>query len=412
MNVLEVKNISKSFKLNRKKESTLRDRIIDLTNLFSSDHDSLGKNVDFWALKNISFSLKQGDTLGIIGHNGAGKSTLLKIISKITPPSIGHIEIKGEIASLLEVGTGFHSELSGRENIFLNGAILGMTKKQINKNFNAIVDFSGIEKFIDTPVKHYSSGMYVRLAFAVAAFMESDILLIDEVLAVGDREFQTKCLQKIKSIEENGRQTIIFVSHNLESVKRVCNKCLLLKNGELDFWGDTENAINYYLNDKNKDVSYNLSSRIDRKGDGRGKVLNVYLRNEKGQDVDSFYSGKDAYIWVEYEIYDNRIKELDFSFPLSNFGGVNKLAHIYTKTVGQTISIKDRKGFIVLHIGRLPLNEGEYFYNVWLESNGLLLDWVINAGNIKVKRGDFYNTGSLPLADQGSYLLDYNFKCL
>lgn len=206
-----------------------------------------GTREEFWALKDISFDVMPGDTIGIIGKNGAGKSTLLKILSKITPPTAGTIISRGRIASLLEVGTGFHSELSGRENVFFNGSILGMKRNEISKKFDAIVDFANVEKFIDTPLKHYSSGMQLRLAFAVAAFLENEILIIDEVLAVGDAEFQKKCIGKMGDISRSGR-TVLFVSHNLAQLKDICEKTILLENGSLTHNGKTAESVAYYQN--------------------------------------------------------------------------------------------------------------------------------------------------------------------
>jgi lipopolysaccharide transport system ATP-binding protein len=206
-----------------------------------------GRSSDFWALKDISFDIRQGEAIGIIGKNGAGKSTLLKILSRITLPTTGRLRVKGRIASLLEVGTGFNPDLSGRENIYLNGAILGMTKREVAQKFDEIVDFSGVERFIDTPVKRYSSGMYVRLAFAVAAHLESEILILDEVLSVGDAEFQKKCLGKMDDVARKEGRTVIFVSHDLTAVNKLCQKAVLLKKGRVEFEGRTEKAIEEYL---------------------------------------------------------------------------------------------------------------------------------------------------------------------
>lgn len=202
---------------------------------------------DFWALENVTFEVKRGEAIGIIGANGAGKSTLLKILSRITPPTTGEIRLEGKVASLLEVGTGFHPELTGRENIFLNGAILGMTRKEIEKKFDKIVEFSGIETFIDTPVKRYSSGMYVRLAFSVAAHIEPDILLVDEVLAVGDAEFQKKCLGKMEEVTGKAGRTILFVSHNMNAIQKLCSKTVLLEKGKIAMMGETRKVIEHYL---------------------------------------------------------------------------------------------------------------------------------------------------------------------
>ncbi|HMT72910.1 MAG TPA: polysaccharide ABC transporter ATP-binding protein [Chitinophagaceae bacterium] len=213
----------------------------------ANDRTVKGDNDWVWALQDINFEVKQGEVLGIIGRNGAGKSTLLKILSKVTTPSTGRIKVKGRIASLLEVGTGFHPELTGRENIFLNGAILGMTKAEIKSKFDEIVDFAGVERYIDTPVKRYSSGMYVRLAFAVAAFLEPEILIIDEVLAVGDIEFQNKCMGRMKDVSINDGRTVLFVSHNMAAISNLCNSLCLLDRGGIEYLGDVEEGVNRYM---------------------------------------------------------------------------------------------------------------------------------------------------------------------
>lgn len=211
-----------------------------------NDRTAKGNSDWVWALKDVSFEVKQGEVLGIIGRNGAGKSTLLKILSKVTTPTTGNIKVKGRIASLLEVGTGFHPELTGRENVFLNGAILGMTKNEIKKKFDEIVDFAGVERYIDTPVKRYSSGMYVRLAFAVAAFLEPEILIVDEVLAVGDSEFQKKCLGRMRDVSKNDGRTILFVSHNLPVIKQLCAKSVLMNKGRVEIFEKTDNVLEKY----------------------------------------------------------------------------------------------------------------------------------------------------------------------
>ncbi len=241
--ILEIQNISKKFRIHHEHQPylSLRD---SLSSLFKRNGSS---NEEFYALKDISFEVNTGESIGIIGKNGAGKSTLLKILSRITPPSTGKIISRGRIASLLEVGTGFHPELSGRENIFLNGSILGMKRKEILKKFDEIVDFSGIERFLDTPLKHYSSGMQLRLAFSVAAFLEPEILVIDEVLAVGDAEFQKKCIGKMEDVSKSGR-TVLFVSHNLGAVKQLCAKAILLEHGQIKEIGESESVVSNYLN--------------------------------------------------------------------------------------------------------------------------------------------------------------------
>jgi lipopolysaccharide transport system ATP-binding protein len=232
----------------------------------SNDRTQKGETDYVWSLKDINFEINQGDAVGIIGRNGAGKSTLLKLLSKVTKPSTGQFKINGRIASLLEVGTGFHPEMTGRENIYLNGAILGMRRSEITRKFDEIVDFAGIERYIDTPVKRYSSGMYVRLAFAVAAHLESEILIVDEVLAVGDAEFQKKCLGKMNQVATSHGRTVLFVSHNIQAIKQICNKSLLLQNGRIKIIGDTSSVIdNYYHFSVNKTYSistYKLESHF------------------------------------------------------------------------------------------------------------------------------------------------------
>jgi len=257
--IIEVRDLSKSYIIKhegQEKYTALRDVIANKTKkIFSFSNwkpkSSIVKE-EFWALKDINFDIEQGDRVGIIGRNGAGKSTLLKILSRITEPTTGNIKIKGRIASLLEVGTGFHPELTGRENIFLNGAILGMSRSEIRKHFDAIVDFAEIEKFLDTPVKRYSSGMYVRLAFAVAAHLEPEILIVDEVLAVGDAQFQKKCLGKMEDVSKNEGRTILFVSHNIIALKSICTSCIILQNGEKKLQGNINESLEKYLSFDNE----------------------------------------------------------------------------------------------------------------------------------------------------------------
>jgi len=257
--IIKVDNLGKSYLIGhevKQSYATMRDVVTQkakgiakgVKNVFGGGQLISGGEIEeFWALQNVSFEIKPGEAVGIIGRNGAGKSTLLKILSRITEPTIGRIELRGRVASLLEVGTGFHGELSGRENIYLNGSILGMSRSEIKNKFDEIVEFSGVENFLDTPVKRYSSGMYVRLAFAVAAHLEPEILVVDEVLAVGDAEFQKKCLGKMNDISRNDGRTVLFVSHNLSAVKQLCTKGILLNKGKLCFSGSSQEAIDKYL---------------------------------------------------------------------------------------------------------------------------------------------------------------------
>lgn len=263
----------------------------------TNDRTQKGDSNIVWALKDVNFEIQQGDAVGIIGRNGAGKSTLLKILSKVTKPTTGNIKLKGRIASLLEVGTGFHPEMTGRENIYLNGAILGMTKKEITRKFDEIVDFSGVERYIDTPVKRYSSGMYVRLAFAVAAHLESEILIVDEVLAVGDSEFQKKCLGKMGDVSKGEGRTVLFVSHNMPSVKQLCSAGILMQNGAIAQCGEIDDIVSVY-NAQSLNTATKMSwDTTDAPGNERGRILSVQVYSGS----DDFLIEAESYVEVVYE---------------------------------------------------------------------------------------------------------------
>lgn len=304
--ILEIQNISKKFRIQHESQPylSLRD---SFTSIFKKN-TSISE--DFYALNNVSFDVYPGESIGIIGKNGAGKSTLLKILSKITPPSAGKIISRGRIASLLEVGTGFHPELSGRENVFLNGSILGMKRAEIQKNFDAIVDFSGVEKFLDTSLKHYSSGMQLRLAFAVAAFLENEILIIDEVLAVGDAEFQKKCIGKMDDVSKSGR-TVLFVSHQMGMINLLCHKAILLEKGKILFSGKTQDVINYY-NDINftENASYNLSHEPSSKDI---YITSACMVNESEKTSYSFAYNEEFKLSITFKV-KNPIKHAVLGF--------------------------------------------------------------------------------------------------
>jgi lipopolysaccharide transport system ATP-binding protein len=265
-----------------------------------------GKTDYVWALKNINFEVKHGERFGIIGKNGAGKSTLLKILSRVASPTQGSVKVKGRVASLLEVGTGFHPELTGRDNIFLNGSILGMSQSEIKAKFDSIVDFSGVERYIDTPVKRYSSGMYVRLAFAVAAHLEPEILIVDEVLAVGDAEFQKKCLGKMHDVSENEGRTVLFVSHNLQAIKNLCQKTIILNNGELFASGNTAETLDAY-NELVRDFKINsetdINNQLNRRGKGAIRFTGVGAFDRSGEKRFNFELGEDITFKLSYEVF-------------------------------------------------------------------------------------------------------------
>ncbi len=307
--ILEIQSISKKFRINAQQQPYL-----SLRDSFSNFFKSKNKEEDFWALKDVSFNIEAGDTIGIIGKNGAGKSTLLKILSKITPPTSGKIIGRGRIASLLEVGTGFHPELSGRENIFMNGSILGMRRVEIQKNFDAIVDFAGIDKFIDTPLKHYSSGMQLRLAFAVAAFLENEILIIDEVLAVGDAEFQKKCMGKMEDVSKSGR-TILFVSHNMSALQSLCEKSIILERGKALPLMPTQNAISIYLNKQNLTSEPKTKNKKNKKA-----VINsAVIKNDRDEITKIVNTYDDFYLEINWTNFT--CDKINVAIELHNYSG-------------------------------------------------------------------------------------------
>lgn len=326
--VITVDNLSKKYIISHQKQggdSTLRDALTSgiksfsekLTHPFSAPKND-PTHEEFWALKNVNFDIQQGDRVGIIGANGAGKSTLLKILSRITEPTSGQIRIRGRVSSLLEVGTGFHPELSGRENVYLNGAILGMSKAEISKKFDEIVAFSEVEKFLDTPVKRYSSGMYVRLAFAVAAHLEPEILIVDEVLAVGDVQFQKKCLGKMESVGKEGR-TVLFVSHNIAAVKSLCNTGILLNKGNVTFIGEVESAVDQYLGtDSPWENEIHWDDIAEAPGNEHIRMRSIVIKPKRGSVLNI-----DSGVLVEIQFYNAVLNiNLDITICLLTIEGI------------------------------------------------------------------------------------------
>lgn len=350
---------------------------------------------DFWALKEVSFEVNRGDRIGIIGRNGAGKSTLLKILSRITEPTTGEIRIRGRVASLLEVGTGFHPELTGRENIYLNGAILGMSRAEIRRKFDEIVAFAEVEKFLDTPVKRYSSGMYVRLAFAIAAHLEPEILIVDEVLAVGDAQFQKKCLGKMEDVAKNEGRTILFVSHNMAAIANLCAKTIVLDGGNLTFSGNTEVGIRHYLENFESISCQDLSSVPNRRGRGNVQFTKLYFTNAEEYAIEQGVSGKTLIVVMEYES-----KNLDFlkncRFSTAFYDG---LGQFLFNCSSELLSIDPidlpPQGRIKCIIPKLPLSGSQYFISILIEVNKVIEDWIYGVSSLTVIDGDFYGTGRL-----------------
>lgn len=321
----------------------------------SNDRTQKGESDYVWALQDVNFEVKKGEVLGIIGRNGAGKSTLLKLLSKVTKPTTGHIKVNGRIASLLEVGTGFHPEMTGRENIYLNGAIMGMTKKEISSKFDEIVDFAGVERYVDTPVKRYSSGMYVRLAFAVAAHLEPEILIVDEVLAVGDAEFQKRCLGKMKDVSVNDGRTVLFVSHNLPAVNQLCNRVLYLKHGRFEAIGDTDEMLSKYK----KDVVIQDDTSLLRFENDYAKILD--FRAYTNDNRENFNLDDEICISMTFECKKEN-KSLALSFNVYNDEDL-LMFEAFVPFANESDSQK-RTYNIVLKIPAFTLNSGEYYISL------------------------------------------------
>uniref|UniRef100_Q01XL5 ABC transporter related n=1 Tax=Solibacter usitatus (strain Ellin6076) TaxID=234267 RepID=Q01XL5_SOLUE len=415
--IIRCDGIGKRYRIGRKERyRTLRDTLSDT---FTAPlrwrwNESLPRDSDaesFWALKDVSFEVKQGDVVGIIGRNGAGKSTLLKILSRITEPTEGYAEIRGRVASLLEVGTGFHPELTGRENIYLNGAILGMKRLEVERKFDEIVAFAEIEKFLDTPVKRYSSGMFVRLAFAVAAHLEPEILIIDEVLAVGDAEFQRKCLGKIESAASGEGRTVLFVSHNIAAVEALCSSAILLSGGSVAASGPTGGIVQEYLSDIRGSAVTPLKDRKDREGSGAVRFTAVSLADGTGSSTSSFQCGAEAILNLQFaNTTDRAIRNLRVAVLLSNDVGQRVLL-LDTTLVGQDMKgIAEGYGVIRILIRKLCLLPGRYHFTIWSTASGVVADWIKNAGTIDVQGGDYFGTGQLPLHGEGVFVVEHEFE--
>lgn len=415
--VIRVENLGKKYLLNHQQArgsqyKALRDVLADSAKSLVQKLNPLYKEQsinpireEFWALKDISFEIKQGDRVGIIGRNGAGKSTLLKILSRITEPTSGRISIKGRVASLLEVGTGFHPELTGRENIFLNGAVLGMGKAEIKRKFDEIVAFAEVEKFLDTPVKRYSSGMYVRLAFAVAAHLEPEILIVDEVLAVGDAKFQKKCLGKMKDVSQEGR-TVLFVSHQMSAIERLCSSGILLSRGQVKFLGSSKETISYYLQDLETQITENRVSELPRSGTGDIKIIGFSLEDSNGNYQSAAASGEDTVLVFDFEVNTDRVlNNVSLGFSIHNSLG-ETISILYSDYEDYFFSGLSKFGKIKCKIKNFPYSLGRYLIGVRVLVGGVEADWPKGfVGHIDVEAGDFFGTGCVPHSAIGPVLI-------
>jgi lipopolysaccharide transport system ATP-binding protein len=405
--ILKAENISKQYRLGQVGTGTLshdlnrwwhqirgkEDPYLKIGD--TNDRSTKGTSEYVWALQDINFEVERGEVVGIIGKNGAGKSTLLKILSKVTAPTTGSIKSRGRIASLLEVGTGFNPELTGKENIFLNGAILGMTKKQIASKLDEIVDFSGCERYIDTPVKRYSSGMTVRLAFAVAAFLEPEILVIDEVLAVGDAEFQKKAIGKMQAISREGGRTVLFVSHNMAAVKSLCTRGIVMENGKVVFEGGIEESISRYYMSNYEDSEneflgiYNFENHRDKKNEYGILKAEMYCN---GQLTDTIYTGSKFKLKLYFEssrdFFEGEIGIVIKDSEQVSYIGLNN------KHLGNSIDVKEGNGIAEICIEDFPLFAvGDYWINLYFGDQGPNYECIENAIKVKIIGEDIYGSG-------------------
>lgn len=413
---LQVEGLSKLYRIGGRQNSyrTLRDSLTDAiaapfkrarSLLRGEAYGASGLKEEIWALKDVSFEVQHGEVVGIIGRNGAGKSTLLKILSRITDPTEGYAEVYGRVGSLLEVGTGFHPELTGRENIYLNGAILGMSRAEIDRKFDEIVDFAEIEKFIDTPVKHYSSGMGLRLGFAVAAHLEPEILIVDEVLAVGDAEFQKKCLGKMSDVAGEGR-TVLFVSHNMAAVANLCETAVILNQGYMTAFLPVSEAINHYMASVSQKAAgdVDLSEHPSRRRGARPILQRVRLLDRNGDTTHYFKSGDPMFIELTVSP-DETLESPRFGIGVDNGLGA-RVFSLITQVLPFPLPSIEQTCKVICQLDELPLAPGRYSLSLSAGINHeRLLDALEQAVTFHVEGGDFYKSGRLTRAGHGDTLV-------
>jgi len=418
--VLKVVNLSKRYRLGVVGSKTITDDVKHFINKMVNkknetnkegeinDRTILSSNSNYvWSLKDINFEISKGDVIGVIGRNGAGKSTLLKILSRITAPTEGEIKINGKIASLLEVGTGFHPELTGRENIYLNGSILGMSKIEINDKIKDIIDFAEVQRYIDTPVKRYSSGMYVRLAFSIAAHLEPDILIVDEVLAVGDAAFQKKCINKMAEISLKEGRTILFVSHIMASIQSLCNKVILLDNGRVQFIGNVDEGIAKYLEINESDTNeIQLENSKNRQGNQKIVFSDFHFESKEGKKIDKILTGQDLVLVFKLKKnVDEFIDDIDLGFSIhDNYD--QGIANLYSSY--QNIVFSSSENYIIVKciLPEIPFSPGNIAIRGRILVSGEESDFYKSKlGDLLIEMGDFYNTGIIGQSNWGKYLI-------
>ena len=404
---LSVRGLSKAYTISKEseKESTLAETILKK---LRSPLARVSSNTEtFWALNDLNFDVQKGDVVGVLGRNGAGKSTLFKILSRITEPTAGVIDLYGRVGSLLEVGTGFHPELTGRENIFLNGAILGMSRAEISQQFDAIVDFAGVEKFLDTPVKRYSSGMYVKLAFAVAAHLQSDIMVIDEVLAVGDAEFQRKCLGKIRDVATAGR-TVLFVSHNIVSITTLCSSCLVLKNGALIFSGNAQDGAKLYTDASEKRADHaKREIRLCRPSWATPLIQTARLLDSHGDERTCLPSGCDITFEMSFSAPEAQRLRQPVMGVVIHRAGLGLLGVVNTRMTGfDVVSGSYASGTMKCVLRRFAFLPGYFTVDLWLGDGPGDLDAIYGYLSFELEHADVYGTGRPPMEDLGISFFD------
>jgi len=417
--VIKAENLSKSYRVGESADyRTLRDVLAGAArgpvrafrSVVRRHSVPPDENKTIWALDDISFEINSGEIVGVIGRNGAGKSTLLKVLSRITAPTKGRARIRGRVGSLLEVGTGFHGELTGRENTYLNGAILGMKKIEIDRKFDEIIAFAEVEKFVDTPVKHYSSGTYMRLAFAVAVHLEPEILFVDEVLAVGDVLYQKKCLRLMDNVARAGR-TVLLVSHDMGAIESLCQRAFLLDRGRLTLSGNTRQVIDAYLSSTAVQNANNLEQRSDRKGDGKIRFTNVSVRRKDGNPIDVLQCGQEVEFSLAYVGQMPARGSLSLYINILTLSGQQMLL-LGNAMVGTDLNGVPERGEFSCLIERFPLLPGQYSVTLLCTINDIVADWVPQATEITVEGGDFYRTGILAPQNAGGVLIPHCWRVM
>lgn len=382
---ISVEGLSKSFLLDRERRNTLKERLV---------RGKGNRANEFWALKDVSFEVPRGTTFGLIGHNGSGKSTLLKVLAGVYRPTSGRLAVDGSLSALLEVGAGFHPELTGRENIFLNGSILGMSRKQVEKSLDEIIDFAGIGNFIDTPVKVYSSGMYVRLGFSIAVTVNPEILIVDEIIAVGDEEFQRKCFERIYDLRQKGT-TIVLVSHSMGTMAELCDNAVLLDHGEMKASGETPAVIDAYLelvNAKERseadqaEPSEHDSTELERRGSGEIRFTGLDLIDDSGKNVPFLVTGRPATLRMHYASQGG-FENVSFAFGMIHENGVG-IAGSDSQVWGVTYDVREGKGYVDYHFDELPILPGTWRPTVKYHSAGHVFDHVLKGLELIVRRED------------------------